>query len=93
MDGHHIEPIEYRHNTTGNPWIKDQVIAWTVENQVEPKDGWKEINLDMRLVFDLVFSKLPSVESITVRGAQIYSESIGCFIDSEIDYVKMDVNS
>jgi len=88
-----FEPIEYRHHAFGDPWTKDHVIVLTVPNQVELVGEWREISVDMRWVFDFVFSYLPSnIESITVRGAQIYSEGIGCLIDCKIDYVKMEIN-
>jgi len=66
----------------------------TVPDQVETLNEWEEITVDMEWVLNYTFNHIPSnIESITIRGVQIYSESIGCLIDSRIDYVKMEVNN
>ena len=45
----------------------------------------------MGWILNYTFDQIPSnIMSITIRGVQIYSESIGCLIDSRIDYVKME---
>ena len=84
-----------RHLTEGTPpWDNDFHIALTPYTQITDVGSWVVLAIDMNWALSEAFSIFSEneydVNSITVRGAQIYVESIGCLIEAQIDYVRLE---
>jgi len=90
-----LEPTRYEpYLAHGDPWEEDYVIGLTIEDPVELEGVWRNVTADLGRILNLTFDYLPdTINLITVRGAQIFVESIGCLIEAEIDYVRMAINN
>jgi len=77
------------------PWDNDFHIALTPYTQITDIGSWAVLAIDMNWALSEAFSIFSEneydVDSITIRGVQVYVESIGCLIEAQVDYVRLEV--
>lgn len=77
---------KYPFNSSG--WDKDYHFHHTI-GKAEDLDTWYEVSVDMRTVFDYIFTRLPSVDKVTFKCVVIGCDGNGSFIEVIYDKVQM----
>lgn len=91
-NGTAFAPIYYKHRSF-TAYGVDPTIVLTAPNQLFELNVWKEVVIDLGDVMKQTFDFLNdlNIVAITVKGVQVYAESSGVLIGTQIDYVKTEL--
>lgn len=86
----HINPPATWYNTS--PYDGDYHLTLTRGTILNETDTWFNVSVDLGEIISTSFGLLnnhgANIETIIVKGVQIYAEAIGCSVGAKFDYMQ-----